>query len=151
MVLDKINPNDVVVIGWSFKERFRLINERTNQFVRVTPNVKPKLINVSNSTIDELLINRENQLWVTEVMNWEKLIRKSLKLTNVDLLTWSFDNTFPTQIYIFDELIKLGAETIGMETKGKINDSHMGEYGHIIQSDYFFNQLKSQTKTPKII
>lgn len=149
--IDKIMSNDVVIIGWTFKERFRLVNDRTNRFVRITPNVKPKLINVSNSTIDEMLVNRENQLWVTEVMNWERLIFKSLKNIDVDCLTWSFDSSFPAQIFIFDELIKLGAETISIETEGEIDDLHMGENGHIKQCDYLFELLNSKLKTTKII
>jgi len=149
--IDKIKPNDIVIIGWSFKERFRLVDENINNFTRIMSNIKPKLKNVSEQTMDEILVNRENQLWINEVINWEKLIRKHLNSINVEVITWSFDKSFPKEIYILDELIKLGAETIIMETNGVINDAHMGEVGHIKQSEYFFYALKTQSKKTNLI
>jgi hypothetical protein len=149
--VDKIKTNDIVMIGWSFKERFRLVDESINNFVRVLPLVKPKLNNVSSQTMDEILVNRGNHIWINEVMNWEKFIRKYLDSIGVDLITWSFDKSFPNEIYIFDELIKLGGETIIMETNGEINDIHMGENGHIVQSEYFYNIIKNQPKKTKLI
>lgn len=149
--INKIKCGDIVIIGWSFKERFRLVDNSIGNFIGITPNSKQKLKNVTSQTIDEILINRENQLWINEVLNWEKLIRKYLELIDVEVITWSFDKSFPDEIYIFDVLVNLGAKTITMETNGKIYDNHMAEMGHFHQSEYFFNILKTQSKKHKII
>jgi hypothetical protein len=149
--INKIKCGDIVIIGWSFKERFRIIDDNTGNFIGILPNNNVKLKNISTQTINEILINRGNQLWVDEVLNREKLIRHYLDLIGAKVITWSFDNSFPDGIFIYDILFNLGAETIAMETNNKINDNHMGEIGHLRQSEYFFNKLNEQSKKHKII
>jgi hypothetical protein len=149
--INKIKCGDIVIIGWSFKERFRIIDDNTGNFIWIVPNNNVKLKNISTQTIEEILINRGNQLWVDEVLNWEKLIRNYLDLIGAEVITWSFDKSFPDGIFISDILFNLGAETIAMETNNKINDIHMGEIGHLQQSEYFFNILNKQSKKHKII
>lgn len=144
--INNFKEGDVVIVGWTYKERFRLVNEIKDIFVKISPNSRPKLNNITNNTIDEMLVNRGNHIWVSEVINWEKLMKKSLDSSGVKLLTWSFDSSFPKNTFIFDNLIKLGAETIQMETKNTIPDHHMGENGHIAQSNYFYEILENNNK-----
>lgn len=145
--INNFKEGDVVIVGWTYKERFRLVNDLKDTFTRVAPNFRPKLKDVSNNTIDEILINRENKQWVSEVMLWDSLITKTLELMGVKLITWTFDYTFPTDKFILNDLFKLGAETINKETQGLIQDSHMGEVGHQVQADYFYDLLMGVEST----
>jgi hypothetical protein len=74
--LVKIKKNDIVIIGWSFKERFRLVNETHDLFIKVDAGFNTELLNVSENTIDEILCNRMSKKWCEEVHSWEKAIKK---------------------------------------------------------------------------
>lgn len=145
--INNFKRGDIVIVGWTYKERFRLVNDVKDTFTRVGPNFRPKLENVSNNTIDEILINRENKQWVSEVMLWGSLITKTLELMGIKLIIWTFDNSFPNNMFLLNDLLKLGAETINKETQGLIKDSHMGEIGHQVQANYFYDLLTGTEPT----
>jgi len=149
-----IQPNDIVIIGWSFKERFRLINQYTGQFETIRPNsiqiteTKEFLKNISLSTIDEILTNRMESEWKTEIYSWETLINLLSTKIGFNIIYWTFDDTLHKKDYVggdtnslMETLLKNGANTIKMETNGVVNDIHFGELGHIIQSNYFYEFL----------
>lgn len=153
--LNQFKSGDVVIIGWSFKERFRLVNDQNNGFVRIGPNYVVKLPNVSQNTIDEICVNRMNERWIDEVYSWEKVIKKLCEFIGVKLLIWSFDGTFLEHRGMRTILENMGAQTITEETNGEIKDLHFGEMGHIAQSDYFYSILNGEisynNKEKKII
>ena len=44
--IDQIQKDDIVIIGWGYIERFRLVDEATNQFITIRPNqLIPEWIN----------------------------------------------------------------------------------------------------------
>ncbi len=149
-----IKPDDIVIIGWSFKERFRLVNHYTGRFECIRPNsiqitqTKEFLKDISLSTIDEILLNRTESEWKCEIYSWESLINLLASKIGFNIFYWTFDDTIHKKNYIggdtdslMQTLLSNGANTITIETNGVVKDEHFSEQGHIIQSDYFYEFL----------
>lgn len=144
--VDKIKKGDVVIISWSFKERFRIVNEKYDLFVKIGTGYEVVVPNISKNTINEILCNRMDQKWCEEVYSWEKVIKKLSELIGFKLFFWSLDDSFKEHnglIMLFGEI---GAETINAETNGVVPDFHFGEIGHQVQCDYFYGVLTGKIK-----
>ncbi len=149
---DKITSEDIVIIGWSQVFRFRLYSKLKNQLRSVNvwqTNKNFDLSEISQQTLDEVLVNRDNKLWIDEVYNWMKLINHLSKLVKFKLYYWSFFVEFP-EFYIINDLLNLGAKYISHETNGEVGDNHFGEKGHQVQAEYFKNIILEKQK-PKLI
>jgi hypothetical protein len=149
---DKITSEDIVIIGWSHVFRFRLYSKSKNQLRSVNvwqTNKNIDLSEISQQTLDEILVNRDNKLWIDEVYNWMKVINHLSKLVKFKLYYWSFFVEFP-EFYIINELLDLGAKYISHETNGEVRDTHFGEKGHKVQAEYFKNIILEKKK-PKLI
>ena len=146
-VSDKITSEDIVIIGWSQVFRFRLYSKMLNKLksVNVWQTNKNFDLDISQQTIDEVLVNRDNQLWIHEVYNWMKLINRLSKLVNFRIYYWSFFIEFP-EFYIINDLLNLGAQYISHETNGYVEDNHFGEIGHQVQAEYFKKILLNKEK-----
>jgi hypothetical protein len=152
--VEQIQKYDIVIIGWGYVQRFRLVDETTNGFVTIRPNQfkpehidNPVLLNGINiDVVNSILYNRTNTQWINEVYNWEVIINLLSKLIGFKLIYWTFDKKLNKPHYLStnnfrEDLIRLGAEDITTETGGKLIDSHFGEKGQFIQSDYFYKFL----------
>jgi hypothetical protein len=147
-VVDDIKEDDIVIIGWTQVTRFRLFSEKSNSFKHINVwDIKNNLnfINVSEETIKEIIVNRDNKRWAKEVYNWMKLIDRLSKTINFKIYHWSFFIDFP-DMYIINEMFELGAESIGHETNEVVSDWHFGEKGHIVQAEYFKNLILNKKK-----
>ena len=114
-------------------------------------NRKQFLKGISKQTIAEVLNNRNQNDWLDEVYSWENLIYYISNIVGFKAYFWSFDSRLNKKNYIggkfenFREyLISIGAEDITIETSQILIDSHFGEKGHVIQSEYFYNQIKNE-------
>jgi len=134
-----IKKNDLVIIGWSSPLRFRLVS---NDWITILPNYdkfSTKEIDktkISESTLIEILLNRDDIRYCNEVNSWIKL------LNNLDknIIHWTpFDQRL-------DCMFLNKFETIFAETNGKLNDWHFSENGHIQLSDLFINKFKNKNK-----
>lgn len=154
-VSNKIQKNDIVIIGWANIQNYRLYDEYTQSFITVRPYAinnpnTPRLLNgIELDTINQISKNRVNEKWATEVESWMTLINEYKELKNFKLYYWTFDPVLNKPGFIGSEhedfrshLISLGAEDIRMETNGLLNDDHFGEKGHLIQSEYFYKLIK---------
>lgn len=152
--VEQIKKNDIVIIGWGYVQRFRLVDEITNSFVTIRPNqFKPEHINnpallngIDINVVNSLLNNRTNTEWVTEIYGWENVINLLSKLIGFKIIYWTFDSTLNKPHYISTndfriDLIKRGAEDITWETNGKLIDDNFGEKGHLVQFNYFLNHI----------
>lgn len=151
-VSDKITSEDVVIIGWSQVFRFRLYSKTLNKLKSINvwqTNKNFDLNDISQQTLDEILVNRDSQLWIDEVYNWIKLINHLSKLVKFRLYYWSFFVEFP-QFYIINDLLNLGAKYISHETNGVVDDNHLGEIGHQVQAKYF-EDIILERKKPKLL
>ena len=134
-----IKKNDLVIIGWSSPLRFRLVSK---DWITILPNhdkFSTKEIDktkISESTLIEILLNRDDIRYCNEVNSWIKL------LNNLDknIIHWTpFDQRL-------DCMFLNKFETIVTETNGKLNDWHFSENGHKQLSDLFINKFKSKNK-----
>jgi hypothetical protein len=134
-----IKKNDLVIIGWSSPLRFRLVS---NDWITILPNYdkfSTKEIDktkISESTLIEILLNRDDIRYCNEVNSWIKL------LNNLDkkIIHWTpFDQRL-------DCMFLNKFETIFIETNGELNDWHFSENGHLQLSDLFINKFKKKNK-----
>ena len=134
-----IKKNDLVIIGWSSPLRFRLVS---NDWITILPNYdkfSTKEIDktkISESTLIEILLNRDDVRYCNEVNSWIKL------LNNLDknIIHWTpFDQRL-------DCMFLSKFETIVTETNGELNDWHFSENGHLQLSDLFISKFKKKNK-----
>jgi hypothetical protein len=145
--IDKIEKDDIMIIGWSSTLRFRLV-DKTNSFNTIRPssdfkvstlNIPFEYNNISLNTINEVLINRDTELYEYELNRFIKII--NLYLKDVKILHWSpFQLHHPhLKIKRISEIDRL--ETISMETDGGLDDYHYSENGHLELSKKIYNIL----------
>jgi hypothetical protein len=133
---------------------------------------------ISKETKLEILNNRTLKIYSDELYQYENLLEQYAKCKGFDIYFWSTDNDiiynlppneFKVKKYLLNDIldignynnlhmggdlishiIKMGGKTILSETNGIVNDMiHLGESGHIIQSELFYNHIMSYK--PKII
>jgi hypothetical protein len=151
---EQIKKDDLVIIGWSYVQSFRLVDENTNGFISVRNNQFkeyqvniPKMLNgIDKHTIDSILNNRKNTDWKNEIYNWESIINLLAKLIGFKLVYWTFDTDLNKSYYIStndfrERLISNGAEDFTMETNELLVDDNFGEKGHLVQFEYFLNNI----------
>jgi hypothetical protein len=149
-----IQKDDVVIIGWSNIENFRVVNQSNGEFITSRPaaikytNEYGFLSGINLTTINELHNNRINEAWGGEILNWENLINLLAKTIEFKIYYWTFDKKIHKPYYIggntsdlCEHLKTLGAETITIETNKELNDNHFGEKGQQVQYEYFLNYL----------
>lgn len=145
--IDKIEEDDVVIIGWSSTLRFRIV-DKSNTFnsIRPSSNSKKSTLNslyeyknISLNTINEILVNRDNSLYEYELNRYIRLI--NLYLKDVKILHWCpFQNQHPfLNVTRVDNIGEI--ETIAQETVGEINDYHYSENGHKELSKIIYSKL----------
>lgn len=163
--IDKIKSDDLIIFQWSSLLRFRVVEE--SKFVDVLPN-QNFTQNFSKQTIDEILINRDNKLWVDEISEFTKFIIEYCKSKKIKILFWTHDtdilkfidkkiykNFFikkefnnklvAPMLYILDycEIILNKGATIDKETNGEIKDGHLGIHGHRVMADMVYDVLQN--------
>jgi hypothetical protein len=138
--INEINQ-DIVVINWSEPIRFRLVDNVSKKWRTILP-IKslrtskglPQVNGVNDETILDTFTNRENQLWLTEIDSWIKIINKAL--SNSVIIHWTWYNNKEYQ-------------TITEETNGEVIDFHYSEKGHTDLANWILNQIKIGTnKSP---
>jgi len=146
--LGKIQKNDVLIIGWSNTARFRVVSNE-NSFNTIRPgsldyvldlNKKAKYLNFLDTTLQEMCIDRDSQLYINELNNYIKLL--NFTFSNNKIIHWSpfaqdrqgLNTTLPT-------LIKY--ELIRDETNGLIDDGHFNENAHKILSEQLINCINN--------
>lgn len=160
---DEFKQGDIVIIGWTHVTRFRWADNNGTWspiFSQYTENAS-KII--TESTFNEILVQRTNKLYSDEIYKYQKLIEQLSKSVGFNLYFWSSDgdiinkenkeflsgrkyllnNIISYTNNVFNIIQKNGGKTINEETEGKIPDNHLGESGHRIQSELFYNHIKN--------
>jgi hypothetical protein len=138
--LDKIKKNDIIIIGWSNTMRFRVVTN-TNIFSTIRPgrldyvlytNDKGKYIDLSNTTLKEMCINRDSDVYIHELNNYIKLL--NFTFNNNKIIHWS---PFSQNEEGLNTNLKTTKryETIQNETNSFIIDMHFSENGHKVLSE----------------
>jgi hypothetical protein len=160
--IDKIKKGDVVIIGWTFITRFRWVIE--NGFWRTIHGGPDD--SISESTRKEILINRFNPRYAITIYEYEKIIDVLSKSVGFDVYYWSAENNLiyclpnkNQRKYLINDLIKpgetlffeifrRGGKTIQEESNNTISDIHLGESGHKIQGELFYNYIMNIEEEP---
>ena len=131
-----INKDDIVIIGWTDVTRFRL-SGHGNEWFQLMPNFEKnfsKLPNISESTLNEIFVNRSLKLYINEYMKRRNFLNWLFR-DNV-LIHWTpFLNQFKF-ILGYGEI-----STISFETKKQIKNEHYSELGHQQLSDHFIELI----------
>jgi hypothetical protein len=142
--IDKIDVNDIVIIGWTDWFRTRVVNKNDWWECLNPGHINQPTIEMpsySVNTIKEIILNRGHQLYVNEINNMIKLVKFALRDSKV--IDWCW----------IDELDQLdcGIKHIGRqitikeETNDTIPDYHWGEDGHKVLSKKIL-ELLSESK-----
>jgi hypothetical protein len=145
-VINSISEKDIIIIGWSSTTRFRIVNN-DNLFVTIRPGFiddtnyfgKSKTP-ISESSLLELIVNRDSSNYIDELNNYIKLINFSFP--NNKIIHWSpfpldkngLNVTFPYSNKY---------ETISKESAGLVIDAHYGENGHLELSKTIIDVIDS--------
>lgn len=140
--IEKISKDDIILIGWSTLARYRLANV-DNKFESITmwwENASDNAlqrIGVSQSTINEVMVNRyNNYAYLNEVNKFIKLLNYTFKDNKI--IHWSpfYSHKIGMNVSAIPQL-----ETIVDETNGEVSDLHFSEPSHYELADYFYTNL----------
>ena len=148
-IIDSIDTNDIIIIGWSNTLRFRVVNTNNN-FTTIKANNATKTVwaaervnsitGLSNSTLTELIINRDSSKYIDELNNYIKLLNFLFKKNKI--IHWSpFSQDKDGLMTTHSILNRL--EKISEETNGMVNDGHFSENVHYALADDFINIINS--------
>lgn len=151
--LDKIQPNDVLIFGWTQLIRFRVATKKNNFYdtiIAVVEHMKD-MFDVNVDTLHDMTINRnENSIYFTELSDYIKLINFYFKNNKIIHWTWvepsnTFlldDKQYEKKYYDLLEPYKKYV-SIKEETNYDIDDFHYGEIAHLELSNDLYKKIKN--------
>lgn len=155
-VVDEIEPNDVLIFGWTNLSRFRAINHSDEIIDVVSMGTGIKVPNFSETSINETILLRNNYVFFTEILEYIKLIKKAQPNNVIINWTWHsivglenldirqekniiakkfYENVF---YYDYDNM-----EKIYEETNNQIIDHHYSENAHIFLAQEFIKHINN--------
>lgn len=170
-VVDLIKEGDVVIFGWTHVVRFQAANPTSRDgFNQILPSITDYPdTGLSIKTVEEILVNRSNPIWLKEVLNWIKFINLYMEKTKINIFHWTSDsdifncdsefindkkfitppcgNSWEHHHMMLGYLslpFQYSGKMIGKiidETDGLISDCHFGEHGHKVQAEYFYKHI----------
>jgi hypothetical protein len=102
----------------------------------------PKIPDFSERSLQEMLVNRNSERYVEEVLGWNKIIQRAFSKNTIIL--WSPFPEFRGKVMIDNLRLRPDSSsmyTIEDETKGKIEDGHPSETGNGLIAEIFYNYL----------
>lgn len=161
-MVNHINEGDVVVIQWTFMERFLWIDETHNRTVSILPNQYSSIKN--EQLMNEILINKSHHLWINQIFIKEKLMNECADYKKFKIFYWSIDEKFyrlkseiiknnPRYLFnnklneyktIIEMIYRNGGKSITHETNNEIDDSHFGKTAHKVLGDFMYNEIKDK-------
>lgn len=153
--VNKFQKGDIVIINWTFITRFRwVIDNGFWQTVHGGP-----MDGIGETTRKEILLNRFHPRYAMLIYEFETIIDRLAESVGFEVFYWSAENNLIYNLpnknqrkYIISEFIKpgetlffeifrRGGKTIEQESDYKIGDVHLGESGHKIQGEMFYNYI----------
>lgn len=144
-----MGDDDIIIIGWSCYLRFRLA-DKWSKWGTVIANFDNFLgiFNVSETTINEILINRDNVRYIDEVNNWIKFI--NVVCSNKKVIHWTPFESNKRYGVGFNSFYFPTMERIDTETEGLIDDAHFSERGHQTLASKMIHIMENN-ETPETI
>ena len=173
--ITEIKKGDVVIIGWTYIHRYRWAIDFSNKWCNLGAGLLNNGDPIMKSTHEEIISNRLHPLYIKEVYDKMNLIDHISNVVGFDVYYWSSDIDIiyekPYKLRndkkflltdkikinnvnnddLFQIIFKMGGEDICKETKGVVIDNHLGELGHKIQADLFYNHITNYKLTQRII
>ncbi len=140
--INEIEDGDIVIVGWTSLNRFRIIDMGENFFDFIGPQTIVQPLENESPTLRhslyEYLTIRQNPLFFEELIEYMKIINKSLPNCKILYWTWhdlnliSYTKKSQDMAHLFyEQLVHVGSiEDINTETQGVIQDFHYSENGH---------------------
>lgn len=147
-ILNTIDSTDIIIIGWSHTQRFRVVS-KTNTFntIRVRSldkvfelNKNASYLDLSDSTLAEMAVNRDNLLYIDELNNYIKLLNFAFPKNKI--IHWSPFRQDQQGLLTTRPSLK-GLELVSKETNGVVNDAHFSENAHIELSKQFVDIINN--------
>lgn len=163
----QFKKGDIVIVQWSFMERYRFSDAFGIDWVHLGPS-DPKYIGnemiISRECQDFICINRTLDPYKQELYDYENLIDSLAKSVGFEVFYWTILNNLiynrPKEIlnqkkYLLNDkirdqfdntfsiVLKNGGQWIKEETNWVIDDGHMGEKGHQVQAELFYEYIMS--------
>jgi hypothetical protein len=139
--IDKIKKDDYVIFNWTDISRFRLV-QNDGTWIVIYPymidytDFNGMLDDIDKKAMNQICLNRNNDLFINEINSYIKLINTHLK--NNKVIHWSWIN-YKNKMKLSLPYEKL--ETIFEETGGVINDNHYSENGNYLLSEKIIKLL----------
>ena len=157
----EFNINDIVIIEWTFLERYRLALNN-NTWLKLGPGKINNLDSpISEECHESIVLNRTLKPYVDELYDYENMVNQLSKSVGFNVFYWSIDNgvlyntdnLLEKNHYLLNDMIrdrhdnaftvtkKNGGYKIVEETDGKIRDFHLGGTGHKVMGDLFYQHI----------
>ena len=140
--IDNIKDDDVIIINWAPTIRFRLVDTDEKIWRPVMPgkfsNVEYFGNIVSQTTLNEIFVNRDSKLYQYEIINWIKLLNKTFK-SNIIIHWTPAPEMSGTNLWNFSQYNR-----IKNETNGEVKDNHYSETGHIEVADKLMSIMNKE-------
>lgn len=165
--INEIKKGDVVIIGWSFIHRYKWAPKGWTRWLMLGAGPLNGNNLLLNSTHDEIVLNRLNPLYIQEIYDRMNLIDYIANVVGFNVYYWSSEqNLIYDKLYdlrnnkkflltdiinhhirdhLFQIIFKNGGKTINEETNGVVDDSHLGETGHRVQAELFYDHIINYT------
>lgn len=158
---DEFNLNDIVIVEWTFLERYRLALDDSS-WIKLGPGkIQNSRAPISEECHESIVVNRTLKPYVNELYDYEKIINRLSKSVGFKVFYWSIDNgilyntdnLLEKNHYLLNDMIKdrhdnaflitfkNGGYKIIEETDGKIKDYHLGGTGHKVMGDLFYQHI----------
>lgn len=145
---NKIKKNDIIIIGWSSINRFRLSLENKKWWNIVNSGENKwsdddEYPDISNRTIGEILLNRELPMWKDELKKRIEFINWLFAKNRV--IHWS-----PFKGVCEYDIFKKNPELIRDETNQEVDDTHYSELGHVQLAELMMDLLNDENELIKL-
>lgn len=136
--IDNIHSKDTIIINWSSILRNRAV--LNDKLVTLYIGVPTNIPDYDNDSIQQMLVNRNSERFVEEVLGWTKLLQRTFK--DNKLIFWSPFPEFRGRVAIGTTLLHTNyTYTIHDETKGLIDDGHPSEAGCKLLADLLYDYI----------
>lgn len=154
---------DIVIIQWSYAHRFTWIDQYKNSWQRMGINNPMRRV-IHEQTYMDMIDFVTHQLYCDLIYNFEPIIEHLADVVGFEVYYWSTEgkiiHSLPDEIknqrkYLipsdfvdgtihgnaFNKIIENGGDFIFNETNFEVNDMHLGEKGHMVQAEMFYNHI----------
>ena len=152
--------NDVVIIEWTFLQRYRMALDDT--WLKLGPSkINNPRSPISEECHESIVLNRTLKPYVDELYDYENMVNRLSKSVGFNVFYWSIDNGMLYNVpnlheknhYLLNDMIRdrhdnaftvtnrNGGYKIVEETDGKIIDFHLGGTGHKVMGDLFYQHI----------